>query len=110
MYFITEILEVLLNLKRGINAFANLITIMPIGLINLHMAKNKPDEGDGPGGNSYLKFSGIAFQMIAIIGIFTYAGYKIDVAANHQVKWVTAALSLTGVFISLYLIIRSVKD
>jgi Putative F0F1-ATPase subunit Ca2+/Mg2+ transporter len=110
MYFITENLEVLLNLKRGINAFANLITIMPIGLINLHMAKNKPEEGDGPNGNSYLKFSGMAFQMIAIIGVFAYAGYKIDVAANHQVKWVTAALSLTGVFISLYLVIRSVKD
>jgi hypothetical protein len=74
------------------------------------MAKNKPDEGDGRGGNSYLKFSGMAFQMIAVIGIFTYAGYKIDVAANHHAKWVTAALSLTGVFISLYLVIRTVKD
>jgi hypothetical protein len=56
------------------------------------------------------KFTGIAFQMIAIIGIFTYAGYRIDIAANHQVKWVTAALSLTGVFISLYVVIRSIKS
>jgi hypothetical protein len=48
--------------------------------------------------------------MIVIIGIFTYAGYKIDQAGNHHVKWATAALSLVGVFISLYVVIRSVKD
>ncbi|HWZ16134.1 MAG TPA: AtpZ/AtpI family protein [Mucilaginibacter sp.] len=56
------------------------------------------------------KFSGIAFQMIAIIGIFSFAGYKIDQAANHQVKWVTATLSLIGVFISLYVVIKSIKS
>ncbi len=56
------------------------------------------------------KFSGIGFQMIAIIGLFTYVGYKIDQSANHQVKWVTAILSLTGVFISLYVVIRSAKN
>jgi ATP synthase protein I len=56
------------------------------------------------------KYSGIGFQMIAIIGLFTFAGYKIDQAANHQTKWVTATLSLIGVFISLYVVIRSVKS
>lgn len=73
------------------------------------MDNNKPDRDDGPG-NSYLKYSGMAFQMIVTIGIFTYAGYKIDQAANHQTKWVTAILSLAGVFASLYLVIRSVKS
>jgi len=73
------------------------------------MDKNKPRK-DNNTGSSYLKFTGMAFQMIAIIGIFAYAGYKIDASANHHVKWVTAALSLTGVFISLYLVIRSLKE
>jgi hypothetical protein len=73
------------------------------------MDNNEPKEENSTG-NSYLKFSGMAFQMIAIIGIFTYVGYKIDVSANHPVKWVTATLSLIGVFISLYLVIRSLKD
>lgn len=59
--------------------------------------------------NSYIKYSGLGFQMIACIGIFTYAGYKIDQAAGHTTKWVTAVLSLTGVFVSLYLVIRSVS-
>jgi len=77
-------------------------------LINLSMAKNEKDNGESPA-NGYLKYSGIGFQMIAIIGIFTYAGYKLDQAAGHQLKWATAALSLTGVFISLYVVIKSVK-
>ncbi|SDH77318.1 AtpZ/AtpI family protein [Mucilaginibacter sp. P25] len=60
--------------------------------------------------SSYAKFSGIAFQMIVVIGICAFVGYKIDESARHAVKWVTAALSLTGVFIALFLVIRSVKN
>ena len=67
-------------------------------------------KGSGDDGNSYLKYSGMGFQMVVIIGGFTYAGYKIDESAQHQVKWVTAIFSLAGVFISLYVVIRSVKS
>jgi hypothetical protein len=67
------------------------------------------DDNDNEAGN-LAKFSGIAFQMIVIIGVFSFAGYKIDEAYNHRVKWATAALSLMGVFISLYIVIRSVKS
>jgi hypothetical protein len=76
------------------------------------MAKNEQNEEDenNKSRNNYLKFSGVGFQMIAIIGMFTFAGYKIDESAHHTVKWVTAALSLTGVFISLYVVIRSLKE
>jgi len=73
------------------------------------MAKNGPDENDSNPMNAYAKYGGIGFQMIAIIGVFTYAGYKIDQSANHHVKWVTAILSLAGVFISLYIVIVSLK-
>ncbi len=72
------------------------------------MAKN--EQNNNKGLNNYAKFTGIAFQMIAVIGIFTYAGYKIDQAANHNTKWVTVILSLTGVFISIYIVIKSLKD
>jgi F0F1-type ATP synthase assembly protein I len=76
------------------------------------MAKNEQQEDDGNGRrvNSYAKFSGIAFQMIAVIGVFAFAGYKIDEATGHTVKWATAGLSLVGVFIALYIVIRSVKS
>lgn len=76
------------------------------------MAKNEQNDNmnDKRPLSNYAKFTGIAFQMIAVIGLFAFAGYKIDEAANHRVKWVTAALSLTGVFISLYIVIKSVKS
>ena len=73
------------------------------------MTKNEQDD-IGKQGNSIAKFSGLGFQMIAIIGLMAYAGYKIDTSAGHQTKWVTAGMSLAGVFISLYLVIRSVKN
>jgi uncharacterized membrane protein len=73
------------------------------------MAKDEQKDNNNSG-NSYLKFTGMAFQMVAIIGFFSFAGYKIDQAANHQTKWVTAVLALTGVFISLYLVIKSIKE
>jgi len=73
------------------------------------MGKDEQKEDENTG-NGYLKYSGIGSQMIVIIGAFTYAGYKIDESYHHTTKWVTAILSLTGVFISLYVIIRSVKS
>ena len=74
------------------------------------MSKNEQDDGGGKGVNNIAKFSGLGFQMLAIIAVFFFAGYKIDQSANHQVKWVTAMLALIGVFISLYLVIRSIKE
>jgi ATP synthase protein I len=73
------------------------------------MTKNEPDDNDSKPLNAYVKYSSMGFQMVAIIGVFTYAGYKIDESAHHQVKWVTAMLSLIGVFISLYVVIVSLK-
>jgi len=60
--------------------------------------------------NAYAKYTGVAFQMIVVIGVFAFAGYKIDNAAGHTTKWVTAVLSLIGVFVSLYLVIRAVRN
>ena len=76
------------------------------------MDKNEQQESGGGRKelNAYAKYTGLAFQMIAIIGMFSFAGYKIDQAANHNTKWVTATLALAGVFISLFIVIRSVKN
>lgn len=73
------------------------------------MVKNEQD-GPGKEASSYAKFTGLAFQMIAIIGLMAFVGYKIDASAGHQTKWVTAVMALAGVFISLYLVIRAVKN
>ncbi|MDB5112659.1 MAG: AtpZ/AtpI family protein [Mucilaginibacter sp.] len=76
------------------------------------MDKNEPEKNKGNDNqaNNLAKFTGLAFQMIAVIGVFAFVGYKIDSAANHQIRWVTATLSLIGVFISLYMVFKSVKS
>lgn len=74
------------------------------------MTKNEQDGDGSRPANSIAKYSGLGFQMIAVIGLFTFAGYKIDQSANHQTKWVTALLALTGVAISMYLVFRTVKS
>ncbi|QTE34863.1 AtpZ/AtpI family protein [Mucilaginibacter gossypii] len=71
--------------------------------------ENNKDEFGKPL-NAYAKYSSIGFQMIVVIGIFSFAGYKIDEAGKHDVKWATAVLALIGVFIALYIVIRSVKN
>ncbi|RZK43665.1 MAG: AtpZ/AtpI family protein [Hymenobacter sp.] len=60
--------------------------------------------------NNYIKYSGMGFQMIVILGIFSFAGYKIDQYLQHQVQWVTAIMALTGIFVSLYIVFKSLKS
>jgi len=73
------------------------------------MAKNEQNDGGSRAG-AIAKFSGLAFQMIAIIGGLAYAGTRIDKAANHRIQWATALLALIGVFISFYIVFKSLKN
>lgn len=58
----------------------------------------------------YAKYSAMGFQMFAVIAVFAFIGYKIDEHQNSETPLWTAFLSLAGVFSSLYLVIRSVKN
>jgi len=60
--------------------------------------------------SNYARYSAMGFQMIGIIGAFAFIGYKIDENRNSGTPIFTALLSLTGVVISLYLVIRSIKN
>lgn len=53
------------------------------------------------------KFSGIAVQMIAIIGLSTWAGVWLDGHFQTKTPWYTIGLTLTGIFGALYQVIRS---
>lgn len=70
--------------------------------------KNNLDDEKQPL-NAYVKYSGLGFQMIGIIGAFTYAGYKIDEAQNSTTPIYTAILSLVGVAIALYIVFKGIK-
>ncbi len=59
--------------------------------------------------NAYAKYTGVAFQMMAIIGGCAFIGYKIDQYYDHKVQWVTALACVIGVCMSIYQTIRQLK-
>jgi hypothetical protein len=56
--------------------------------------------------SGYARFSGIAFQMVAIIGLGTYGGYKLDEAYPNDYSAYTLICSLSSVAIALYIMIK----
>ncbi len=58
---------------------------------------------------NFAKYSGIAFQMLATIGLFSFIGYKIDEHRESDKFIFTAILGLVGVIISLISVVRSLN-
>ncbi|MEO9512933.1 MAG: AtpZ/AtpI family protein [Flavobacteriaceae bacterium] len=71
------------------------------------MSQQKSPKGKRPL-NSYAKFSGIAFQMIAIIGGGTYLGIFLDEKFPNKHPIYTVICSLFAVLISIYFVIRQI--
>jgi hypothetical protein len=61
----------------------------------------------GKQANNFAKYTGIAFQMLATIGLFTFIGYKIDENQSQNKSTYAALLGFLGVVVSLYMVIRS---
>jgi F0F1-type ATP synthase assembly protein I len=59
--------------------------------------------------DSYTKYTGIAFQMIAIIGLGTFAGYRIDKWLQLHIPVFTIILILLSVALALYSVFRTLK-
>lgn len=58
--------------------------------------------------NTYARFSGLAIQMLTIIGAGTYIGYKLDENYPNQHNLYTTIGSLSAVILSLVYIIRRI--
>ena len=58
--------------------------------------------------NSYARFSSIATQMFAIIGIGTYAGVKLDEYYPNKHNLYTLVLSLLSVILSIVFVIKRI--
>jgi len=56
--------------------------------------------------NKYLKYSSMAVQMGVTIGLFAWAGYKLDQHFHTSNPYYTIVLSLLGVGLSLGLVIK----
>jgi ATP synthase protein I len=62
---------------------------------------------DQPNTNNYLKYSGIAFQMIATILLGAWGGIALDKYFNVESHMFTVVLMLVSVIASMYLVIRN---
>lgn len=59
--------------------------------------------------NNFAKYSSISFQMLATIGVFAFAGYKIDEYQHTKQPIYTAILGLLGVVVSLYQVVKQLN-
>ena len=71
------------------------------------LEKKNPKRQENKGINDFAKYSGMAFQMIAIIAVTTWGGVKLDKLAGFETPVFTIVLSLLGVFAAIY---TAVKD
>lgn len=59
--------------------------------------------------NAFAKYTSISAQMIVVIGVFAFAGHKIDVYRNAKTPLFTAGFSLLGVVIAMYQVIKQLN-
>jgi ATP synthase protein I len=64
--------------------------------------KNLPHKGL----NDFARYSGLGFQMIAIILATTWGGIKLDKLAGFEAPIFTIILSLFGVFAAIYVAVK----
>lgn len=71
-------------------------------------SQEKKDRKKPPnkGLNDFAKYSGMAFQMFAIIFITAWGGSKLDKMAGNKTPVFTIILSLLGVFAALYTVLK----
>jgi disulfide bond formation protein DsbB len=72
--------------------------------------KDSNKDNKQAGVNSFVRYSGLFFQMFFIIGIFAVAGYKVDEYVNNNQMIYTAALSLLGVVVAIYHVLKEVNQ
>jgi len=66
--------------------------------------KNKPSL------DSYARYSGLAFQMLAIIGIGTFGGVKLDQWLKLGFPVFTIILALASVFAAIYSAVKGLGN
>lgn len=71
---------------------------------------SKPDKGSRTKNTrAYLRYSGLAFQLIATILIFVYLGRWIDQSMENETPWFTLLFAVIAVVGSMYRLIRGLS-
>jgi F0F1-type ATP synthase assembly protein I len=68
--------------------------------------KKAPTNQQNKGLQDFGKYSGLAFQMIAIIAVMTWGGVKLDKVLGLSTPVFTIILSLLGVFAGIYVAVK----
>jgi ATP synthase protein I len=68
--------------------------------------KNEAKKSGQPSQNNYLKYSGIAFQMVATILLGTWGGMALDDHFQVKSHIFTVVLMLLSVVASMYVVIK----
>lgn len=66
--------------------------------------KNRKEQNKGF--NHFARYTGMAFQMLAVILICTFGGVKLDKITGWDTPVFTIILSLFGVFAGIYLAVK----
>ncbi len=76
------------------------------------MAQNEQSDGNNDTGkqaNAYAKYTGVIFQMVAIIAVFAFIGYELDKKFKTQMPWITCLCCVAGVCLSIFQTVRQLK-
>lgn len=73
---------------------------MPINQPN-SPKKNQPDSR-----SAYMRYASMGTQMLVIIGLGVFGGYKLDKWLEWKVPVFTLVLSLLSVFVAIYLTVK----
>jgi len=68
--------------------------------------QQKQEKNKTSGLNKYIEYSGIAFQMVAVILAFVWAGKKIDQKYFNGESVFIIVFSLLGVILAMYIVLK----
>ncbi len=70
--------------------------------------KNKLEAGKKPL-RDYARYSSLGFKLIAVVLIGFFGGLKLDAVLKLEIPIFTLVLALSGLFLSLYLLIKELS-
>lgn len=73
---------------------------------NQQKPKKKKDKDNYTGLEQYAKYTGIAFEMVAIILVAVWGGMKLDEKFNDDEPLFIIIFAILGVFIALYVVLK----
>ncbi|MCD6354736.1 MAG: AtpZ/AtpI family protein [Prolixibacteraceae bacterium] len=64
--------------------------------------KNQKPNKSVKDSNTFIRYSALGFEMMSIIGLGTFGGYKIDQWMGNKFKWFTLGLMILSVVIAIF--------